>query len=153
MLGYAGCQSAALSDRLRAGPESDNGTQPVGFGKPPGSYMASPSAVLDSTTDPAAEAPAGSVSLTMQGPPPVFRPVALTVTAGEMIFFLNNRSPLVPHGRHNLAIGHSLGDPLVVSELVDGSDSATFTVYGLEPGEYVTWRTFPIMRRWDRSDD
>jgi plastocyanin len=110
---------------------------------PSAPVLASPTPVLDSTTEPATEAPVGSISLKMQGPPPVFRPVTLGATAGDVTFFLENRSPRDPHGRHNLAIGYSLGDPLVVSDLVEGGASAVFTVYDLEPGEYVTWCTFP----------
>ena len=98
---------------------------------------ASPSAtpVLDSTTEDAEEAPAGSILVDMTGPPPRFEPDALTAAAGDVVFFLDNLSP----GIHNLAIGHSLDETLVVSSSVRVNHSAVFTVRGLERGEYVIW--------------
>jgi plastocyanin len=92
----------------------------------------------------ATEAPAGSVEIEMVGPPPRFIPAAVTVPAGDIVFFLKNDSPARdPHGIHTLAIGRTQGQPLVVSDEVQGGRRAIFTVHGLEPGAYTMWCTFP----------
>ena len=99
--------------------------------------------MLESTTVAATEAPVGSIRLVMTGPPPVFRPAALSATAGEVVFYLDNTSPTGDsHGVHTLAIGHDRTSPVVVSGEVPGGRRAVFTVHGLDAGEYVIWCTF-----------
>ena len=100
--------------------------------------------MLPSTTVAATEAPLGAIQVVMVGPPPVFRPKALTARAGDVVFYLENNSPSADaHGVHTLAIGRELGKPIVVSDEVRGGRRAIFTVLGLDAGEYVTWCTFP----------
>ena len=80
----------------------------------------------------------------MIGPPPRFEPDAYTTTASdEVVFFLDNQSPVEggPHAIHTFAIGLELGRPLVVSDGIDPRTAAVFTVQGLAAGEYVIWCT------------
>ena len=111
----------------------------------PSVAVASPDpSMLGSTTVAATAAPVGSIPLVMTGPPPVFRPNALTAQAGDVVFYLENTSPAGdPHGVHALAIGRNRTSPIVVSEQVPGGRRAIFTVRGLEAGEYAIWCTFP----------
>jgi plastocyanin len=98
--------------------------------------------MLESTTEPATEAPAGSIRLEMFGPPPQFRPTSLTAAPGEVVFYLENGSPSgQEHGAHTLAIGTTQGAPIVVGDEVRGGRRAVFTVHGLEAGDYVIWCT------------
>ncbi len=99
---------------------------------------------VDSTTVGATEPPAGAIEITMFGPPPRFRPSAVTAAAGDIVFYLRNDSPAAdPHGVHTLAIGRSIAKPIVVSDEVAGGRRAIFTVRGLARGVYQLWCTFP----------
>ncbi len=100
--------------------------------------------MLASITEAATTPPAGSIQVVMSGPPPVFRPAALTANAGDVVFYLQNDSPAADsHGIHTLAIGHDRTAPIAVSDEVPGGRRAVFTVLGLEAGDYVIWCTFP----------
>lgn len=90
-----------------------------------------------STTFPAAAAPAGAVQVHLAGPPGHFEPAALTVTAGDVAFYLDNISP----GVHSMAIGRALHDSLAESANVLNGRAAVFTVSGLQAGQYVFWCT------------
>jgi plastocyanin len=98
---------------------------------------ATPRPGLDSTTEGATAAPAGSILVGMAGPPPHFEPKSLSATAGDVAFFLDNAS----RATHTLAIGTRLYQPLAVSRAIKIGDSAVFTVRGLAAGQYVIWCT------------
>jgi plastocyanin len=91
-------------------------------------------------------APSGAVSIEMLGPPPHYAPKVVSASAGDVNFFLTNRSL----GVHTLAIGRGPLDivngsvrntPLAVSDTVATGRSATFTVFGLPAGIYAIWCT------------
>lgn len=102
----------------------------------PGQH-ASPTPEASSTTEPATSAPAGAIDVEMAGPPGHFVPADLTAPAGDLVFYLHNRS----HGIHTLAIGRELHKALVTSASVLQGKAAVFTVRGLRAGEYVIWCT------------
>ena len=91
---------------------------------------------LDTTTEEAQEAPAGAIRVDLTGPPPRLVPDALTATAGDVVFFLDNVALGSPH---NLAIGTTLHDSIASSRSVPIGHSAVFTVHGLAAGEYIIW--------------
>ena len=82
----------------------------------------------------------------MLGPPPHYMPAGVSVPAGDVTFFLTNRSV----GVHTFAIGRGQLDfvgeyvrntPLAASSPVSIGKSVTFTVYGLPAGTYSVWCT------------
>ncbi len=73
----------------------------------------------------------------MAGPPPHFVPADLIAPAGDLVFFLHNKSK----GIHTLAIGRELHKPIVSSSSVPQGHAAVFTVHGLRAGDYVIWCT------------
>jgi len=91
----------------------------------------------NSTTEAATSAPAGAISVDMTGPPPKFVPADLVAPAGDLVFFLHNKS----QGIHTLAIGRELHKALVSSSQVLHGQAAVFTVHGLQAGHYVIWCT------------
>jgi plastocyanin len=103
------------------------------------STLEGPEAVTDFTDT----APSGSVEVEMTNLAPFrFTPDALTVPAGDAIFFLTNTAPAdaeIPI--HTFAIGPSIGELTAVSSPLRPGDSASFTVTGLPEGEYVFWCT------------
>lgn len=98
---------------------------------------ASPTPEASSTTEPATSAPAGAIDVEMAGPPGRFVPADLTAPAGDLVFYLHNRS----QGIHTLAIGRELHKALAASASVLQRKAAVFTVRGLRAGEYVIWCT------------
>lgn len=90
-----------------------------------------------STSEPAASAPAGAIMVELAGPPPHFVPADLMAAAGDLVFFLHNRSP----GTHTLAIGRELHKALATSSNVPKGEAAVFTVHGLRAGDYLIWCT------------
>jgi plastocyanin len=94
----------------------------------------------------ATSAPPGAVTIELSGPPPHYVPAGVSATAGDITFFLINRSI----GAHTLAIGNGplqmVGEyvrntPVAASSAVNVGRAATFTVYGLPAGNYVIWCT------------
>lgn len=74
----------------------------------------------------------------MTGPPPQFAPAALTVKAGNEVFFLSN----VSHGTHSFAIGPAdRSSHCAVSDPLRAGETAVFSVQGLKPGTYAFWCT------------
>lgn len=96
-----------------------------------------PSPTANSTTEPATSTPAGAITVDLAGPPPHFVPADLMAPAGDLVFFLHNKSK----GIHTLAIGRELHKPLVASSPVPQGQAAVFTVHGLQAGHYVIWCT------------
>lgn len=96
---------------------------------------------LDSVTQIDAAEPAGSLSVEMANAPFRFLPEALAVPPGDAIFFLMNTAPGGEFPIHNMAIGPSLGEIMAVSSPIRPGVSASFSVSGLEEGEYVIWCT------------
>lgn len=114
--------------------------QSTGTPSPGGSAsanIATPTPEVSSSTEPAASPPAGAITVELAGPPPHFVPADLSVPAGDLVFFLHNRSP----GIHTLAIGHELHKILAASSNVTPGKAAAFTVHGLAAGQYVIWCT------------
>jgi uncharacterized cupredoxin-like copper-binding protein len=75
-----------------------------------------------------------------------FEPSALTVKAGTVVFFLENKDEPptdLAGANHTLAIGSALGQPLATSAYVPTGEAAVFTVEGLVPGRYVVWCSVP----------
>ena len=96
--------------------------------------------LLDTITEVASDAPPGSVQVELSGPPPHFRPTELTAPPGDTVFFLvNTGDPEHPLASHTLAIGLKQGYAIAKSDTVQPGTSASYTVHGLEPGEYVIW--------------
>jgi plastocyanin len=73
----------------------------------------------------------------LAGPPPHFEPADLTAAAGDVVFYLENTSL----GIHDLAIGTAVHSALVVSAPVAMGEAATFTVHGLQAGQYIIYCT------------
>ena len=114
--------------------------------KPTPSAKPSPSATpiptLASTTELAAEAPAGatSIEMTPDADKPRFKPDAVTVKAGTATFFLTSLALTGTFGPfHDMIIGPEIGTPLATSRSVQPGTSAVFTVEGLPPGTYQFW--------------
>lgn len=93
---------------------------------------------LTSNTVSATKAPKGATRVAFLGPPPHCGPADLTVSAGDVSFFLTNTSLTF----HDIAIGPTLlGTALAVSDNVEVGRSAVFTVRRLPPGTYAIWCT------------
>jgi plastocyanin len=142
LLVVAGCSqsAAAPSQSTTAAPAS----APIGGTAASASPKATPE--FNSTMASATSAPAGAVTIELSGPPPHYVPAGVSATAGDVTFFLTNRSV----GAHTLAIGHGplemVGEfvrntPVAASSAVNIGKSATFTVYGLPAGTYAIWCT------------
>jgi uncharacterized cupredoxin-like copper-binding protein len=102
----------------------------------------SPSAIptLEATTEEAAEAPPGAITVTV-GPGPDFAPDDITAAAGTVVFFLDARPADIIH---NMVIAINIGDvPLAKSANLEGGQTVIFTVHDLEPGTYEFWCSFP----------
>ena len=105
---------------------------------------ASPSVVepgVQATAEPAEEAPAGAVTITVSHEAR-FHPDEVTVSADAAVFFLvYEGEPIVVAGYHNLHIGLDLPPTpaLVSSPMLGAGDALVFTVTGLEPGTYRYW--------------
>ncbi len=99
--------------------------------------VVTPTPEVSSSTEPAASPPAGAITVELAGPPPHFIPADLKAPAGDLVFFLHNRSP----GIHTLAIGRELHKILAASSNVTPGKAAVFTVHGLAAGQYVIWCT------------
>lgn len=103
-----------------------------------------PSPEFAATTEPAATAREGAVSIEMAGPPPRFVPRNVTIHTGEGSFFFTNTSL----GAHMMSIdraplvlidGRVTNVPIVKSGIVAVGKSASFVVDGLPPGNYFFW--------------
>ena len=106
------------------------------------SPSATPIATLATTTELAAEAPAGatSIDMTPDADKPRFQPDAVTVKAGTATFFLTSVPLSGTFGPfHDMIIGPEIGKPLATSRSVQPGTSAVFTVEGLAPGTYQFW--------------
>jgi plastocyanin len=117
------------SSAVTASPASSPTTSPLG---------------LVATTEPADAAPRGAITVSLTAFH--FEPSALTVKAGTVVFFVENKDE-VPAGstgtNHTLTIGSVLGQPLANTGYVHSGEAAVFTVEGLVPGEYVVWCSVP----------
>jgi plastocyanin len=135
-----------------AGPRDSETTAPPSS-PPTGGATASaapdatrPQPEFSSSMGSATSAPAGAVTVEMLGPPPHYMPVGVKAAAGDVTFFVTNRSV----GVHTFAIGRGPLDfvgeyvrnvPLAASDAVNAGKSVTFTVYGLPAGTYAIWCT------------
>ena len=145
MLVIAGCTQGAAAPT-----ESETGTIPSSAASGAAATAAPkptpPQPEFSSSMGSSTSAPAGAVAVEMLGPPPHYLPVGVSAGAGDVTFFLTNRSL----GVHTLAIGrgpldivnnHVQNTPLAASTPVNVGSSATFTVYGLPAGTYAIWCT------------
>lgn len=82
-------------------------------------------------------APAGST--TVQQMDFQFKPKALTVPAGKVVFFLSNSGP----SAHDMVIADSTGRSIARSSLVQSGDTFTFTIDNLPAGSYVFYCDVP----------
>ncbi len=114
-------------------------TSPIGSSSRAGmaTLQATATPGISASTEPAASPPAGAITVEMAGPPPHFVPAAITAPAGDLVFFLHNRS----QGIHTLAIGRELHKALAASGSVTQGKAAVFTVKGLRAGDYIIWCT------------
>ena len=116
---------------------------PSGSGSSEGaspSASSSQTAMLQTTTEPAAEAPAGAFVLTV-GPGKNYEPDLITAPAAESLTFYIDMSEADDQLNHNFRIGPELppGLAIATSDLIYAGESAVVTVTGLEPGTYAFW--------------
>jgi uncharacterized cupredoxin-like copper-binding protein len=127
----AGCAAPAASI-----PESSSAAEAASP-----SSIATPTAVptLEATTEEAAEAPRGAITIAVPGPD--FVPNEITAPAGTVVFFLDARPADI---LHNMVIAINAGDlPLAKSANLEAGRTVVFTVHGIAPGTYEFWCTFP----------
>ena len=99
--------------------------------------------LLDTTTEVVSDAPPGSVEVELAGSANEFRPNELTAPPGDTVFFLVNTGETGNEfAVHTLTIGLERGYAIARSDEVLPGTSASYTVRGLEPGEYVIWCSF-----------
>jgi uncharacterized cupredoxin-like copper-binding protein len=123
---------------------------PASTASPPGSgsdgegaspsVSSSPTATLPTTTEPAAEAPAGAMVLRV-GPGKNYEPDGITTQAAETLTFFIDMSEADDHLNHNFRIGLELppAPAMATSDLIYAGESAVVTVSGLEAGTYAFW--------------
>jgi len=104
------------------------------------SASSSKAATLPTTTEPAEEAPAEAIVLTV-GPGKNYEPDLITAPAAETLSFFIDMSEADDQLNHNFRIGPELPPGLAVatSDLIYAGESAVVTVTGLEPGTYAFW--------------
>jgi len=68
-----------------------------------------------------------------------FKPKAITVPAGKVVFFLDNSGP----SAHDMVIADSTGKSVARSSLVQSGDTFTFTIENLPAGSYVFYCDVP----------
>jgi plastocyanin len=68
-----------------------------------------------------------------------FKPKAITVSSGKVVFFLTNNGP----SAHDMVIADSTGKSVARSSLVQSGDTFTFTVDNLAAGSYVFYCDVP----------
>ena len=104
------------------------------------SASSSQTAMLQTTTEPAAEAPAGAIVLTV-GPGKNYEPDLITAQAAESLTFYIDMSEADDNLNHNFRIGPELppGPAIATSDLIYAGESAVVTVTGLAPGTYAFW--------------
>ena len=123
--------SAATASPLGSGSEGEG---------PSPSAPSSQTAMLPTTTEPAAEAPAGAFELRV-GPGKNYEPDLITAPAAESLTFFIDMSEADDQLNHNFRIGPELppGLAIATSDLIYAGESAVVTVTGLEPGTYAFW--------------
>ncbi|HVC08007.1 MAG TPA: plastocyanin/azurin family copper-binding protein [Solirubrobacterales bacterium] len=82
-------------------------------------------------------APAGSTTVTAVDFQ--FRPRAISVTSGKVVFFLVNNGP----SAHDMVVADSTGKAVARSSLVQSGDTFTFTIDNLPPGTYIFYCDVP----------
>ena len=68
-----------------------------------------------------------------------FKPNAMSVASGKVVFFLVNSGP----SAHDMLIADSTGKTLARSSLVQSGDTYTFTINNLPAGTYVFYCDVP----------
>jgi uncharacterized cupredoxin-like copper-binding protein len=92
--------------------------------------------MLQTDTTEADEAPPGAIDV-QAGFGPKFVPKRITAAAGTVVFFLHNL-PTEPV-QHSFIIGKKLYEPIAIGPTLSPRESVIFTVFDLEPGQYVFW--------------
>ena len=82
-------------------------------------------------------APAGSTQVNVMDFN--FKPKAMSVPSGQVVFFLVNGGP----SAHDMLIADSTGKTVARSSLVQSGDTFTFTVANLAAGKYVFYCDVP----------
>jgi len=82
-------------------------------------------------------APAGSTTVTAMDFQ--FKPRAISVTSGKVVFFLVNNGP----SAHDMVVADSTGKAVARSSLVQSGDTFTFTIDNLPPGNYIYYCDMP----------
>jgi plastocyanin len=100
-------------------------------------------ALVVGETTPASSAPPGAISLRADSNSFAYQQTGLWAKTGTVSVFISNVAPEGQRtGRqHNMAIGTSLGEPLLVSDSISEGKSAVFTIEDLPPGNYVFFCT------------
>jgi plastocyanin len=100
-----------------------------------------PTAAVQATTEEAAEAPPGAISVTVDAGADRFYPDEIIAPAGTLTFFIVNQNPgALGTETHQMSIGPEVGGvSLAASEWVSPGTAIAFTVTGLEPGTYRYW--------------
>jgi uncharacterized cupredoxin-like copper-binding protein len=68
-----------------------------------------------------------------------FKPKAISVSSGKVVFFLVNSGP----SAHDMLVADSTGKTLARSSLVQPGDTFTFTIANLPPGTYEFYCDVP----------
>ena len=100
-------------------------------------------AMVVGETTPASSPPPGAISLRADSNKFAYRQTGLWAKTGTVSVFISNVAPEGQRtGRqHNMAIGTSLGEPLVVSDSISEGKAAVFTIEDLPLGNYVFFCT------------
>ena len=101
-----------------------------------------PTAAVQATTEEAAEAPPGAISVTVDAGADRFYPDEITAPAGTLTFFIVNQNPgALGTETHQMSIGPEVSRSawLAASSRVSPGTAIVFTVTGLEPGTYSYW--------------
>jgi len=89
------------------------------------------------STSSSSGAPAGSTQVNVMDFN--FKPKDMTVSSGQVVFFLINSGP----SAHDMLIADSTGKTVARSSLVQSGDTFTFTVSNLAAGKYVFYCDVP----------
>ena len=129
----------ATACRGAAATASPSGAASDGEGASP-SASSSATAMLQTTTEPAEQAPSGAIVLTV-GPGKNYEPDLITTRAAESLTFFVDMSAADDQLNHNFRIGPELppGLATATSDLIYAGESAVVTVTGLAPGTYAFW--------------
>ena len=100
-----------------------------------------PTAAVQATTEEAADAPPGAISVTVDAGADRFYPDEIIAPAGTLTFFIVNQNPgALGTETHQMSIGPEVGGvSLAASNSVSPGTAIVFTVTGLEPGTYSYW--------------